>query len=97
MIFFQLTEVKNQMRKMNKKGFIGGKVTQSIEAIILIVVLFIMFAQLVPEAQTAGNSLNASGVPLGTLFTGNGVVILLIMVGLLLTVLSVVLPKKSKK
>lgn len=78
----------------NKKGQISSRVTSAVEAIILIVVLFLLFADLVPEAQSAGNSLNASGVPLGTLFTGSGVVILLVMVGLLLTVLSVVLPRR---
>ena len=80
----------------NKKGQISGRVTSAVEAIILIVVLFLLFADLVPEAQSAGNSLNASGVPLGTLFTGTGVVILLIMVGLLLTVLKVVMPGSRK-
>lgn len=80
----------------NKKGQISGRVTSAVEAIILIVVLFLLFADLVPEAQSAGNELNASGVPLGTLFTGTGVVILLIMVGLLLTVLRVVMPGSRK-
>ena len=80
----------------NKKGQISGRVTSAVEAIILIVVLFLLFADLVPEAQTAGNELNASGVPLGSLFTGSGVVILLIMVGLLLTVLKVVMPGSRK-
>lgn len=80
----------------SKKGQISSRVTSAVEAIILIVVLFLLFADLVPEAQTAGNELNASGVPLGTLFTGSGVVILLIMVGLLLTVLKVVMPGSRK-
>ncbi len=84
------------MRKINKKGQIASKVTESITAIILVVVLFLLFAQLVPEAQTAGNTLNSSGVPLGTLFTGNGVMILLLMVGLLLTILKAVLPSSKK-
>ncbi len=84
------------MKRFNKKGQIASKVTESITAIILVVVLFLMFAQLVPEAQIAGNTLNSSGVPLGTLFTGNGVMILLIMVGLLLTVLKAVLPSSKK-
>lgn len=79
-----------------KKGQIGSRVTSAVEAIILVVVLFLLFADLVPEAQSAGNTLNASGVPLGTLFTGNGVVILLVMVGLLLTVLRVVMPSSRK-
>ena len=80
----------------NKKGQIGSKVTGAVEAIVLVVVLFLLFAQLVPEAQSAGNTLNASGVPLGSLFTGTGVMILLIMVGLLLTVLKVVMPSSRK-
>lgn len=80
----------------DKKGQISARVTGAVEAIILIVVLFLLFADLVPEAQQAGNELNASGVPLGTLFTGGGVVILLIMVGLLLTVLKVVMPGSRK-
>lgn len=80
----------------NKKGQIGSKVTGAVEAIVLVVVLFLLFAQLVPEAQSAGNQLNASGVPLGSLFTGTGVMILLIMVGLLLTVLKVVMPSSRK-
>lgn len=80
----------------NKKAQIASKVTGAVEAIILIVVLFLLFADLVPEAQTAGDSLNASGVPLGTLFTGSGVVILLVMVGLLLTVLTIVLPSRRR-
>ncbi len=79
-----------------KKGQIASRVTQAVEAIILVVVLFLLFADLVPEAQTAGDSLNASGVPLGTLFTGQGVVILLIMVGLLLVILRIVLPSSRK-
>lgn len=80
----------------NKKGQISGRVTSAVEAIILIVVLFLLFADLVPEAQQAGNELNASGVPLGSLFTSSGVVILLIMVGLLLVVLKVVMPGSRK-
>ena len=80
----------------NRKGQISARVTGAVEAIILIVVLFLLFADLVPEAQSAGNDLNASGVPLGTLFVGSGVVILLVMVGLLLTVLKVVLPGSRK-
>ena len=83
-------------RFIRKKGQIANRVTGAVEAIVLVVVLFLLFAQLVPEAQTAGNTLNASGVPLGSLFSGTGVMILLIMVGLLLTVLKVVLPGSRK-
>lgn len=84
------------MKKFNKKGQIGSQVSSAITSIILVVVLFLMFAELVPEAQTAGATLNATGVPLGSLFSANGVMILLIMVGLLLTVLKAVLPSSKK-
>ena len=84
------------MRKLNKQGQIGSKVTTAITSIILVVVLFLMFAELVPEAQTAGDTLNKTGVPLGSLFSANGVMVLLIMVGLLLTVLKAVLPSSKK-
>ena len=80
----------------SKRGQISSRVTSAVEAIILVVVLFLLFADLVPEAQSAGDELNASGVPLGTLFTSSGVVILLIMVGLLLVVLMVVMPGSRK-
>lgn len=80
----------------DKRGQISSRVTGAVEAIVLVVVLFLLFAQLVPEAQTAGNTLNASGVPLGSLFSGTGIMILLIMVGLLLTVLKVVMPGSRK-
>lgn len=88
--------MKSELMK-HKKGQLSSKVVFAIEAIILVVVLFLLYADLVPQAQTAGDSLNASGVPLGTLFTSQGVVILLIMVGLLLVVLKVVIPGKGRK
>ncbi len=85
-----------QRPKIGRKAQIGTRVTSAVEAIILVVVLFLLFADLVPEAQSAGDTLNASGVPLGSLFTSSGVVILLIMVGLLLVVLRVVMPGSKK-
>lgn len=85
------------MKSKKAQGGISSSVTSAVEAIILVVVLFLLFADLVPEAQSAGNTLNASGVPLGTLFTGSGVVILLIMVGLLLTILNVVLRRGGRR
>ena len=62
-----------------------GLINKAIVGIISIVVLMLLYAELVPEAQTAGNTLNASGVPLGGLFDASGVVILIIMVGLVVT------------
>lgn len=63
-----------------------GMITQAIMAIVLLVVLFKLYAVLVPEAQAAGDELNDSGVPLGGLFTGNGIVFLIIMAALVFVV-----------
>ena len=71
----------------NKAGKIGtAMIEQAILAIVLLVVLFKLYASLVPEAQTAGDELNASGVPLGSLFSGSGIVFLIIMASLVFVV-----------
>ncbi|KKN07610.1 hypothetical protein LCGC14_1065170 [marine sediment metagenome] len=68
---------------VGKMAQVGGTVNKFTNFIIGIAVLFFVAAALVPEAQTAGNSLNASGLPLGTLFVSGGVVFILIAVALL--------------
>lgn len=74
---------------MNKKGQLtSSKISDAIMAIVLLVVLFKLYASLVPEAQTAGNELNATGVPLGSLFTSNGIVFLIIMAALIFVVVN---------
>lgn len=73
--------------ELKKKGNIStGMINNAILGIVLLVVLFKLYAVLVPEAQTAGDELNASGVPLGSLFTSNGVIFLIIMVALIIVV-----------
>ena len=73
--------------KLRKKGALGTNIlVSSITAIILVTVLFLVYAELVPEAQTAGNTLNSTGVPLGSLFQADGVVFVIIMAALLLVV-----------
>lgn len=80
---------------MNKKGKVGtSMINQAIYGIVLLVVLFKLYAVLVPEAQTAGDELNASGVPLGSLFTGSGIVFLIIMAALVFTVIKSFMSKK---
>jgi hypothetical protein len=76
---------------------IGGVVNKAIYVIIGVVLLFSLYSTLMPTAQTAGNTLNASGVPLGSLFTGNGVIFIILMVALLLTILATALPKGKGK
>jgi hypothetical protein len=82
-----------------KRGEVGlgaGTIRTAIIAIVMLVVLFKLYASLVPEAQSAGNELNSSGVPLGSLFTSNGVVFIIIMVALIIVIISAFLPKKWK-
>lgn len=54
--------------------------------IIGVVVLFTVVAQLYPTLVTAGDSLNASGIPLGTFFASGGLIFLLLAVGLLILI-----------
>lgn len=70
-----------------KKGGIGtGTISAAIMSLVLIVVLFLLYAELMPEAMDAGDDLNESGVPLGTLFVSGGVVFLIIMASLIILV-----------
>jgi len=86
-----------QMLKMRKAESLGADtIRTAIIAIVMLVVLFKLYASLVPEAQTAGDELNATGVPLGSLFTSGGVIFIIIMVALIIVVVSAFLPKKFK-
>lgn len=119
----------------HKKAQFKGKIESIVLMIILVIVLFSMYSSLVPEVQSAGDSMNDSNrcadvgcawndtsytshgfacvinsslegnatacgesteIPLSGLFSGKGIMILLVMVGLLLTVLRTVLPKGKK-
>lgn len=70
----------------SKKGLSTSLINTAIISIVLLVVLFQLYSVLVPEAQAAGNTLNASGVPFGSLFTGSGVVFIIIMAALVIVV-----------
>lgn len=67
-------------------SFNDSIVEKWIYGIILLVVLFKVVAQLLPEAQDAGDELNSSGVPLGSFFASDGIVFLVIMAGILILV-----------
>jgi uncharacterized membrane protein len=69
-------------------------INKAIMGIILLVVLFQLYATLVPEAQTAGDTLNSSGVPLGSLFASGGVVFVIIMAALIILVVNSFMNKK---
>jgi len=82
--------------KSNKKGSISeNTVTNYIYVFIFVVVLLKIVAQLLPEAQSAGSELNATGVPLGSFFTPDGIVWLLVMAGIVILMVRSFL--KSKK
>lgn len=52
---------------MKKSVSIGALIA----GIILLVVLFVAAAELYPELESAGSDLNATGIPLGGLFVGS--------------------------
>lgn len=80
-------------KQIGKKGKLSTSVLNTaILAIVLITVLFQLYATLVPEAQTAGDDLNASGVPLGTFFASTGVVFIIIMAALIILVVKAFMP-----
>lgn len=122
------------MERFNKKAQqVGNGFNKTIISIaiviITIVVLFNVFASLVPEAQSAGDqfsdatrcsdaggnfnvsqalclngtspadtgTVNFEAIPVATLFSGTGVVILLLMVFLIIGILRIVLPSSRSK
>ena len=56
----------------------GASVEQYMYLFILLILLFKFLADLYPEGKTAGDELNSSGFPLGSLFASGGVVWLVI-------------------
>ena len=57
-------------------------VNATVGAVVGLMVLFLVVAELYPEFSTAGDSLNESGIPLGSFFVGGGIITLLLAVGL---------------
>jgi len=82
------------MQLYKKGGLKPSILSTAILSIVLLVVLFQLYAALVPTAQTAGDTLNASGVPLGTLFASTGIVFLIIMAALIVLVVKAFMPGK---
>jgi hypothetical protein len=79
---------------MKSKRASLDNVDKTIYFILGVVVLFKLVAVLLPEAQDAGDELNTSGVPFGSLFTGDGIVFIVIMAGLLIVVVKQALNRK---
>ena len=63
-------------------------VTKWTSAIIGVTVLFLIAASLLPQAFTAGDSLNASGIPLGSFFASGGVVWVIVGAALVLALIA---------
>jgi len=76
----------------NRGALSTGVLNTAIIGIILLVILFQLYAELIPEAQAAGDTLNASGVPLGGLFTSQEIVFLIIMAALIVLVVKAFMP-----
>jgi len=57
-------------------------VATSVGSVVGLIVLFLIVAELYPEFSTAGDSLNASGIPLGGFFVGGGIIALLLAVAI---------------
>ena len=92
-MIFKTQEVTPMDLRHSKAGRLDTSILNTaILAIVLLVVLFQLYAQLVPEAQAAGDQLNASGVPLGALFAGQGIVFVIIMAALIILVVKSFLP-----
>lgn len=68
---------------------LGGLANKTIYMFIGIVVVFLLATYLIPEAQTAGDNLSASGIPLASIFGSSGLVFVLISVALLLFVIGI--------
>ena len=80
---------------MDKKAKMQSGILQTaIMGLVLLVVLFQLYADLIPEAQSAGDTLNASGVPLGSLFVSSGIVFVIIMAALVILVVKSFLTTK---
>jgi len=92
-------KLNNYLQKLekSKKGISENYITAIIIGLVLVVVLFLVLADLVPQAQTAGDTLNASGVPLGSLFASNGVIFVVIMAGVLIVVIYAFLKFKKRR
>lgn len=84
------------MMQLNKKGLSQAMIQKSITSVIFLAVLFLVLAELLPTAQDAGDTLNASGVPLGGLFVAGGVIFLIIMAGVLIAVVTAFIGKSGR-
>lgn len=85
--------IAKEMLASSKKGM-TDKINFYIYTVIGIVILFKMLVALMPEAQDAGDCLAATNVPLGSLFSGDGVIFLIIMASVVVGIVRELMKKK---
>ena len=79
----------------SKSGKMGGNTIEKYMYLFIIVVILLkVIAQLLPEAQTAGTELNATGAPLGSFFTSDGIVWLIVMASVVFLMIRSFMAKK---
>ena len=88
--FYQLGNLfisKKAQVTFTDTGIIRTKIFTVTGIIITIIIILSAMAVLTPEAQVAGDALEATGAPLGSLFSSQGIVITLFIVGVFLLII----------
>jgi hypothetical protein len=79
-------------------GAMQGILVGIIVIVVLLVVIFSVLSSLYPTLKTAGDTLCSSGAPLASLFSGSGVIVLVlfaaVLIGIIIVVLSLIKAKK---
>jgi len=96
-----LNEIKSWAKAYNsleadKRGFSGASIKSWIIGFVFFIALLKVVAELLPEGQSAGDALNATGAPLGTFFQSDGLIWLLVMIGILIGSIALFIKSKSK-
>lgn len=59
-----------------------------------VLILLVLFASTIPEIETAGGRLIP--LPLGSLFSIGGIVVLLLIIGLLITIIQITIGRQAR-
>lgn len=78
-----------------KAQFKNIDVNIAVISVIIVILLLEFFAAAIPIAQGSGNSINESGVPLGSFFAQDGLVFLVIMAALLILLIKNLLKREK--
>ena len=71
----------------NVKGIVTGLVL----VIVTIIVSFLLVGNTAGEITTAAGNISGSGLPLASLFSSNGVVLLVFMAGVMIAIITIAL------